>query len=271
MSAGSSTTPDVDAALRRAESYERHFVPVIGEPVARRLVATADARPGDRVLDVACGTGVAARLVAQVVGPDAVAGLDPDPAMLGVAAAVGPAGITWHTAPAERMPLPDEAFDLALCSMGMQFFGDRARAMAELCRVLAPGGRVAWCTPGPTPPMMEEIEQALVRHAGAASARFVQAVFALHDPDAAHELMRTAGFDVVEATVASIPLRLPPPAQFLWQYVESTPLVGVMADLGERERRALEVEVVERCVPFVTDDGGSRADVDLLTVTGRRH
>ena len=117
--------------------------------------------------------------------------------------------------------------------------------------------------------MLEEIEQALARHAGEASARFMRAVFALHDPGIAQQLMRDAGFAGIETTIATVPLRLPPAAQFRWQYVESTPLVGVLADLGGREQRALEAEVTERCAPFATDDGGSRADVDLLVVIGR--
>src|SRR5690606_33168393 len=138
-------------------------------------------------------------------------------------------------------------------------------------RVLVDDGRVAWCTPGPTPPMMAAIEHALAHHAGATSARFVQAVFALHSPGPALQLMRDAGFTGIETTIVSVPLRLPPPAQFFWHYVESTPLVGIVGELGAPARRALEDEVVERCAPFATDaGGGARVDVDLLVVVGRR-
>ena len=91
-------------------NYEQYFVPVIGLPVARALIRVAALRPGERVLDVGCGTGVAARLAAAQVGPDgSVAGLDPNPGMLAVAGAAAPAelGIEWHQAGAEAMPLPD--------------------------------------------------------------------------------------------------------------------------------------------------------------------
>ncbi|HUG37602.1 MAG TPA: methyltransferase domain-containing protein, partial [Candidatus Limnocylindrales bacterium] len=71
-----------------AENYERFFVPAIGRPLAVDLVREADLRPGERVLDAACGTGVVARLAAAEVGPDGeVAGLDVNPGMLAVAAA----------------------------------------------------------------------------------------------------------------------------------------------------------------------------------------
>ena len=119
-------------AASGAENYERHFVPAIGEPVARRLVDAARPARGERVLDIACGTGIAARLAAEAVGPDGtVAGLDANPGMLEVARTVSPDRIEWHAAPAEDMPLPDAAFDLALCSMGLQFFADKDQALRE--------------------------------------------------------------------------------------------------------------------------------------------
>src|SRR5687767_11990931 len=91
------------------ENYERYFVPAIGRPLAEDLTETADLRPGERVLDVACGTGVVARLAAERVGAGGtVAGLDLNPGMLAVARAITPPQLTivWHHGSAEAMPLP---------------------------------------------------------------------------------------------------------------------------------------------------------------------
>ena len=119
-------------AAGAAQNYEDHFVPAIGTPFARRLLATAKLAPGERVLDVACGTGLVARLAAEAVGPQGtVAGLDPTPGMLQLARAVSPDGIDWYEAPAEAMPLPDAAFDVVLCSMGLQFLSTRSRDCAR--------------------------------------------------------------------------------------------------------------------------------------------
>src|SRR3546814_20922707 len=88
------------------ENYQRFFVPAIGAPFAADLVRNAALREGDRVLAVACGTGVVTRLASEQVGaPGAVAGLDVNPGMLAVAPAATPAGasIQWPEADAEAV------------------------------------------------------------------------------------------------------------------------------------------------------------------------
>src|SRR5690606_21413299 len=117
------------------ENYERYFVPSIGRPVAAGLVEAAALRPGERVLDVACGTGIVVRLAAERVGPRGVLeALDPNADMLAVARQVAPStpSITWHEASAESMPLPDEHFDVVLCGMGLQFFPDRKAGLRQM-------------------------------------------------------------------------------------------------------------------------------------------
>ena len=257
-------------AAAAAENYEKYFVPAIGEPIARRLVDAAHPIPGERVLDVACGTGIVARLASTAVGPGGtVAGLDANPGMLEVARKLTPDDIDWHTAPAEDMPLPDASFDLVLCSMGLQFFPDKDQALREMYRVLVPTGRAVWCTPGPTPPLMEAIDDALTHHVGTAASMFVHTVFSLHDPDVARTLMGSAGFEDVEIDTTTVNLRLAPPVDFFWQYVRSTPLVAAVAELDDRARAELEAEVVERCSPFVDGDG-SVLSPGLLIVSGVR-
>ena len=256
-------------AASAAENYERHFVPAIGEPSARRLLDGARLRPGERVLDVACGTGIATRLAAEAVGAEGrVEGLDANPGMLEVARTVTP-DIDWHVAPAEDMPLPDATFDVVLCAMGLQFFPDKVKALREMHRVLVPGGRAVVCTPGPTPTLFEAIDQALINHVGPGASMFVHAVFSLHDPDEARQLLDAAGFVDIEAERRPLPLRVAPPADFFWQYVQSTPLAAVCAELDEPARAALEREVVERCQPFVDGDA-TVMEPGMLVASGVR-
>src|SRR5690606_18373674 len=123
------------------ENYQKYFFPPIGEPAARRVVETADVRPGETVVDVACGTGIAARLVAGATGsPGEVIGVDPVGPMLEVARRVGP-GIRWLQGRAEAPPLERDTADVVLCSQGYQFFSGQPGAVREMTRVLRVGGR----------------------------------------------------------------------------------------------------------------------------------
>ena len=194
------------------ENYERYFVPAIGAPMARDLVRGAALRPGERVLDVACGTGVVTRLAAEQVGPTgSVAGLDLDPGMLAVARAATPPGVSieWHEASAEAMHLPDASFDVVLCQMGLPFMPDRGAALREMRRVLVQEGRLMVTMPGPTPPPFAMMEEALARHVGPQAAGFVNRIFSLHDTAEIQALVTGAGFHEVSVQAAHQDLAAP--------------------------------------------------------------
>ena len=251
-----------------AEIYQRHFVPVIGRPAAMALVKAADPSPGERVLDVACGTGVATRLAAEKVGPTGrVTGLDVNPGMLSVARSVTPrdAGIDWVQAPGEDMPLPDRSFDLVLCGMGLQFFEDRAAGVAEMHRVLVPGGRAALSLPGPIPEVFRVLEAGLARHLGPEAAGCASAVFSLHEPDEIRALTDAAGFESTRIERGVKKLRVPPPAEFLWQYVHGTPLASAAAQADEDNLESLERDVCAGWQEHV-EDGDLVIEVGMTTV-----
>lgn len=236
--------------------YERFFVPAIGAPLAADLVRVAALRPGERVLDVACGTGVVARLASQQVGATgSVAGLDVNPGMLAVARSSTPPGmaIAWHEATAEAMPLPDASFDAVLCQMGLQFMADKHAALGEMRRVLSRAGRLSVNVPGPTPSLFTIMADALGRHIGADAAGFVNQVFSLHDLAEVESLVHGAGFRDVIVHTDTKSLRLPAPEEFLWQYVHSTPLAGAVAQADEERLRSLERDVVAEWQEFVKD------------------
>lgn len=237
-------------------NYERFFVPAIGAPLATDLVHLAALRPGERVLDVACGTGVVARLASQQVGATGtVAGLDINPGMLAVARSVTPPGmsIEWHEASAEAIPLPDASFDAVLCQMGLQFMPDKHAALREMRRVLVRGGRLIINLPGPTPRLFTIMGEALARHIGPEAAGFVNHIFSLHDTTEIQNLVSGARFHDVSVQSDTKPLRLSSPEEFLWQYVHSTPLAGAVAQVDDERRGSLERDVVAKWQEFVED------------------
>jgi len=96
-------------------------------------------RPGMRLLDVACGTGLVAAAAAEVLGSaEGITCLDPSDGMLAIAR--GKLGATFIQAGAEDIPLPDDSFDFLTVGYALRHFGDLDRAFAEFHRVLRPGG-----------------------------------------------------------------------------------------------------------------------------------
>ena len=255
------------------ENYKRYFVPAIGAPLATDLIDIAALRAGERVLDVACGTGIVTRLAAAKVGASGtVAGLDINPGMLAVARLATPPGMTieWHEANAQALPLPDGAFDVVLCQMGLQFFADRLAALGEMRRVLAPSGRLVINVPGPTPRVFGILAEALARHVKPELAAFVQAVFSLHDPRELQDLLGGAGFREVAIRSDIRTLRLPAPAAFLWQYVHSTPLAAAVAQAGDETRAALERDVVAQWDAFAEDGAAAlMLQLDVVVASAR--
>ena len=255
-----------------AENYERHFVPTIATPVSAELLATADLRPGERVLDVACGTGLIARLAAALVGPaGTVTGIDLAPDMIDVARATpvpGDVAIDWHVGDATSLPFDDGAYDVVLCQMGLMFMDDQVAAVAEMRRVLATGGRVVVSTPGTIQPAFVVLENALVEHISTDLGGFVRAVFSMHDPDALATLLRTAGLHEVSATMSSATFQLPAPAEFLWQYINLTPMAPIVAQAPERARTAMEREAVAAWQPYVTD-GTIEVEQPMVIASGQ--
>jgi ubiquinone/menaquinone biosynthesis C-methylase UbiE len=164
-----------------AERYERVLVPAIFSPWAADLVALAKLRPGERVLDVACGTGVVGRLAAERVGPKGhVTGLDLNESMLEVARSqpipAGAAGVAWVQSSALAMRVPDSSFDVVLCQQGIQFFPDPPQALREMIRVLVPSGRVFTSVWEGSTPYTTAMWSAVERHVGADAATTLRRV-----------------------------------------------------------------------------------------------
>lgn len=237
-----------DRLLRAAELYEREYVPTVGRPMAYCLLSAAQPRSHEQVLDVACGTGIVARTAAEaVVDVGNVTGLDPSEPMLEVAASKAPSGMNWVLGTAEDIPLADDSFTLVLCLQGLQYFADRHRALAEIRRVLGPGGRFATLTPGPTPPFMKAMAEALGAHVGPHAERFVERIFELGQPDEVAALLREADFHDVRTEAATVTITLPPPRDTFDMYIAATPLAPMVAVLDEPQLQRLRDDFVERC------------------------
>ena len=175
---------------------------------------------------------------------------------------------TGESATPATLDLEPDSFDVVLCQMGLMFMEDKPAAAAEMRRVLVGGGRAVISTPGAIQPPFELMEQAIVRHIDPQLGAFVRAVFSMSDPDELASLLQRAGFSDVSARVYRATLRLPAPEEFLWQYIDLTPMGPLVAEAPAEARARLEREVVETWRPFVSD-GGTQVDQPMVLATGR--
>jgi ubiquinone/menaquinone biosynthesis C-methylase UbiE len=233
------------------------------------LIRVAALRPGERVIDVACGTGVVTRLAAEALGVKAtVAGLDVNGGMLAVARSVAPADVSidWYETSAEAIPLPDDSFDVVLCQMGLQFMPDKLAALKEMRRILAPAGRLVLSVCGPTPTLFAIMAEGLGKHIHPGCAQFPDMVFSLHDHNELRKLFASGGFSDIDIHTETKTLALPESKDFLWQYVHCTPLAVPVDAASEEQRTAAERQICDKWAEFVVD-GSLAVQVDMTTVT----
>lgn len=229
---------------RPAQAYESYFVPAIFARWAPVLIGHARPFPGERVLDVACGTGIVARTIAPQVGSHGrVVGADLNKAMLEVARELAaPAGtpIEWVECDACDLPYESE-FDLVLCQQGLQFFDDAGAAARSMWRVLKPAGRAVasvWDSLEHHP-VYHAIYESQARHLGLPIAG-VARPFGFDGPTRLRHLFTEAGFQRVEVTTESRDVSFPSIDQFVALTLGSAPTVmPELVNMREEDRADL--------------------------------
>jgi ubiquinone/menaquinone biosynthesis C-methylase UbiE len=244
-----------------AEAYERYLVPLLFAPGADYLVQFAGPGPGERVLDVACGTGIVARRAAPRVGTGGtVVGLDLNEGMLEVArkasSGVRPA-IEWRQGDATDMPLPDAAFDIAFCQQALQFFPDRAAALGEMHRVLVQNGRLALSVLRSIEhnPGYRLLAEALERHVGPDAGSMMRSPFPSLSAEELRGLIKGAGFRNVKIILGIAPVRYPSAEELVHQEAASSPLAESILSLKDDVREALLSDVGEALRTYTDDNG----------------
>lgn len=258
-----------------AQNYER-FVRIWMEPWSRSLVAMACLGRGQRVLDVACGTGLVARIAADIVGSrGVVVGLDINQDMLETArtclAAEWGARIEWRQGDATNIALRDGSFDVVLCQQGLQYFPDRLAALREMRRVLVDGGRafVSVWRPIGRNPFFDALAGALERHIDGAAAQTLRNAFGLGDRDELRGMGLAAGFGECRVRMQGMVMRHPSLEEWIPQYLSATPFAPAFASLADGQRKAFATDLADSLVQFVDDDGVA-APMEAHVLVARR-
>lgn len=250
-----------------AEIYEQKFVPALFQQWGAIISDLVAARPGERLLDVACGTGVLACAALERVGNQGqVVGLDPNPDMLSVARRKT-AKIDWREGRAESLPFPDESFDAVASQFGLMFFEDRPAAFREMMRVLRPGGRlaVAVCDALEHSPGYSAFADLLHKLFGPPVANAFRAPFVLGDPDKLTSICTAAGIPDAKVArhhglvrFASIEALVSTERACVWT------LGGILDDAQFAELLREAQPALKR---FVGADGAIAFDMPVLIVT----
>jgi SAM-dependent methyltransferase len=266
-------------SLEAAEAYEASFVPTFFAQWAPILCGAAGigagtvthtgtrAGTGQRVLDVACGTGIVARTAAERVGAARVTGIDINDAMLTVARRAR-AEIDWRQGDATALPLADRSFDAVVCQMALMFFPDRIGALREMGRVAAGSGTVAVLVPAglDAQPAYGPFVDMAARHAGPEARSLLNTYFACGDLDELTGLFGQAGLQVTAAGTHSGTARFPSIDALVTTEVDSTPLRERISDDVYDQIRLGAREVL---AGFTTADGALEAPFEVHVVAAR--
>lgn len=240
-------------SAEQAEVYEERFVPALFRQWVEPLLQVAEVESGDRLLDVACGTGVVARAAAERVAPDGkVTGVDLNPAMLAVARRTAPE-IDWREGDVAALPFGDGAFDVVTCQAAIFFFPDPTGALGEMGRVTRPGGRVVVQSFSslPAQPAYGPWVDMVARYAGPDAVELLGTYWSAGDPEAMRGRCADAGLRVTAVREHTLPAYFPNIQTMVLTEVNATPLRDRLDQVDLERILAGSQEVLGQ---FVEDD-----------------
>lgn len=260
----------VDRARTPAEVYDQLFVPALFHQWGPIVAEAAQIKRGDRVLDVACGTGVLACAALERVGPQGiVVGVDPNKDMLSVAGRKS-TRIEWREGKAESLPFPDTSFDAVVSQFGLMFFDDRPGALREMTRVLAPGGRmaVAVCDALDHSPGYAVLARLLQRLFGDRIANAFRAPFVLGDCEQLASICAAAGISDAKVAQHNGAVRFASIQSLISTERACVWTLGGLLDDAQFARLTKEAEQAFK--PFVGVDGTVAFEMPALIITGSK-
>jgi ubiquinone/menaquinone biosynthesis C-methylase UbiE len=239
-----------------ATTYRDIHLPRVFAPWARILVEIVPARAGEAVLDVATGPGTVAREAAAQVGPNGqVVGVDISGAMLAIARSFprqpAAADIQYLESSATAIPLQDARFDVAYCQHGLQHMTEPMRALAELKRLLKPGGRlgVAIWNQSPFGPFREAVASVNVSDGGPQPSTLGR------EPDDLERVLREAGFDEVRVQQRELVAVLEGGVPQALEMALATSAGAGVSNLSAAQQEAVRAALLRAVTPLAQPDG----------------
>ncbi len=248
-----------------AKIYQDHFVPALFGQWGTRLVSQVQVRPGMRILDVGCGTGVLALAAADVTGDSNTSAVDINEDMLQIARQLR-GDIDWRCAPAEALPFQDTSFDAVLSQFALMFFNPQTVALKEMWRVVKPGGTlgVTVCDTVHRSPGYAVFAELLLQLFGPAIAESFRVPFSSGDIAYLKNLFRDAGIPNPQVQQQQGTVRFGSISDMI--FTERACIFTLGGLLDDEQFQRLEAEAEVAFAPFLTDDGQVEFTMPVLTV-----
>lgn len=251
--------------------YEEVMVPLWFGRWAEALVEQASLVSSERVLDVACGTGVTTRLAKSKVGPSGkVDGLDINAPMLAKARDLaGDLDIQWIESDVCGSGLPSGSYDVIVCQHGYHYFPEKPKALGEFLRLLVPGGRLAFSIWDGHSAYTEALCSAVAHHISSKIAEKQRAQRQTPPAEELKQQVANQGFSDVAVQRQEMMIDVPLAPEFVPMHLASMPIAGAFLALEENAQNALIQDVAEMLDPYVVGDRLIYPDA-VNVVTGRK-
>jgi len=256
-------------------NYDRYLGPLLFHGFADDLAGRLTLKPGMRVLETACGTGIVTqRLLDRMRGHGTLVATDLNEAMIDHGrrhVTAEPGLLEWQTADATKLPFPDGSFDAVVCQLGLMFFPDKAAGIGEAFRVLRPGGRYLFSVLDAIArnPIQRITHETVGAFFPTDPPAFYTVPTSMHDPEPIRALLERAGFGQIAWTHLETTGTSPSSADAATGLIEGNPILDVIK--GRRPEALGEIkQAVAEKIAAELGDHPVRAPVRALVFTARR-
>ncbi len=239
------------------DAYEKYIVPAYTGAWAKEIVNRACLNKGEKILDVACGSGLVARTAANEMGNgDLVNGVDINEVMIKKARQIDKS-ISWYNSDVTDMPFADGSFDVIFCQQGLQYFPDSSLALREMNRVLVENGHIlasVW-RPIKYSPFYESLCKVLEKYVNAKAASMLSGAFSLGDYGKLKTLFATAGFNSVNINIVVKQMSYSPLEEFVMGGMVASPFYKDIMEMPESKREEMLLEICNSNLNYIDDNG----------------
>jgi ubiquinone/menaquinone biosynthesis C-methylase UbiE len=239
------------------DAYEKYIVPAYTGAWAKEIVNRACLSEGEKILDVACGTGLVARIASEKQSStDLIYGLDVNEVMVKKAQEIEE-NIKWHHSDVTDMPFPNNHFDVIFCQQGLQYFPDPALALKEMNRVLAGNGRIllsVW-RPIEYSPFYASLYKVLEKYISIKAASTLSGAFNFGDLRKLKTLFANAGFNNININIVIKQMSYSPFDEFVVGGMMATPFFKDIQEMNESKREKMLLEIYKSNQDYIDDNG----------------